>query len=207
MLGTGLKSLVDSQVKILAREVAGKSLSESEILGIWSTIAWGEETAIASNPVPQSNSGCPWVYTKGEKQGQICGGKLKKDSAYCGVHTKGVPPKKTLPLPRTSSEFEGKILLHKHKTLNKLYHPETGMVFESAENKVVIGKIDSKTDKFSELSPEDTEICEKWRFAIKPKSRVVLTTKKVVEEDSDQEVEIDEGDGDISVVSKALWGV
>lgn len=207
MLGTGIKGLVDFEVKRLAKEIAGKSLSETEILGVWSTIAWGQESSVTK---------CPWVYTKGEKQGQICGGKLKKDSDYCGLHTK-VPkaavPAAPLPVSRKASlELEGKILLHRHKTLNKLYHQETGMVFESAENKVVIGKIDLKTERFSEhLSPEDTETCNRWRFEIKPKPKPKLTTKKVVEEEEEednQEIEIDEGDDSDPnpVVSRALWG-
>ena len=55
------------------------------------------------------------------------------------------------------------IQLKTNKTLQKLWHPESGLVFHSKDNKVVIGQcID---DKLVPLTEETIEVCKKWKFS------------------------------------------
>ena len=111
---------------------------------------------------------CIYVFSKGDKKSQICGVKTK-DSSYCTKHKKYQdketvekvlkPTVKTTEKPREKSV---KIVLVKHKTLEKLYHPESNLVFKSNKERIVIGKcVDNIIVK---LTDEDIEQCKRWRF-------------------------------------------
>lgn len=56
-----------------------------------------------------------------------------------------------------------KTVFKKHKALDKVYHPESGLVIKSATDKVVIGRI-SDDDEFISLDDECLELCEKYGF-------------------------------------------
>lgn len=60
------------------------------------------------------------------------------------------------------SSKAAKLVLKKNKKLDKIYHPETGVVFKSATEKVVIGRI--VDDEFIPLDEEALELCEKNHF-------------------------------------------
>lgn len=55
-----------------------------------------------------------------------------------------------------------KTVFKKHKALDKVYHPESGLVIKSATDKVVIGRISD--DEFVSLDDECLELCEKYGF-------------------------------------------
>ena len=66
-------------------------------------------------------------------------------------------PKKVSPPSKIIS-----VVLRKNKTLDKLWHVESSMVFKSANERVVIGKcID---DKLYDLTAEDIEVCKLMNF-------------------------------------------
>lgn len=54
------------------------------------------------------------------------------------------------------------LLLRKNKVINKLCHPDTNMVFDSSENRVVIGKLTDNT--IAKLTEEDIATCENMGF-------------------------------------------
>ena len=125
------------------------------------------------------SDGCPYIYTKGEKEGQACGIKPKGDVMFCTRHKKyeGQEPKQKKVIPSAKKSIAGSAssksttppakeintVLRKHKAIDKLWHSATGMVFKSAKDRVVIGKC--VDDKLFPLQKEDIEICMAHRFA------------------------------------------
>lgn len=132
---------------------------------------------------------CPYVITKGQHKGDICSAKPKEDMTYCGRHTKyeGIDqkPKKTLPQAKKSVKVAAskeatskkpaspELLdrtLHKRKDLGVLWHSQTGLVFKSSSQRIVVGRI--KDDEVANLSEEDIDLCKKWSFGyIDPKNQ------------------------------------
>ena len=125
------------------------------------------------------SDGCPYIYTKGEKEGQSCGIKPKGGVVYCTRHKKyeGQEPKQKKVIPSAKKSIAGSAsskttsppvkevntVLRKHKAIDKLWHSATGMVFKSAKERVVIGKC--VDDKLLPLQKEDIEICMAHSFA------------------------------------------
>ena len=116
-----------------------------------------EETVVCTN--------CIYVFTKGDKKSQICGIKTK-DSSYCTKHKKHQVVEKVDKKPlKTEEKVREKcvnIVLVKHKTLEKLYHPESNLVFKSNKERIVIGKC--VDNNLIPLKNEDIEECKRWRF-------------------------------------------
>jgi hypothetical protein len=126
-----------------------------------------------------SPSGCPYIYTKGEKEGQSCGINPKGSVVYCTRHKKyeGQEPKQKKIVPSAKKSIAGStpskvsapvakevnIVLRKNKVIDKLWHSATGMVFKSAKERIVIGKF--VDDKLLPLSKEDIDICMSHSFA------------------------------------------
>lgn len=129
--------------------------------------------------VKTSSSGCPYIYTKGEKEGQSCGINPKGSVVYCTRHKKyeGQEPKQKKIVPSAKKSIAGStpskvsapvakevnIVLRKNKVIDKLWHSATGMVFKSAKERIVIGKF--VDDKLLPLSKEDIDICMSHSFA------------------------------------------
>ncbi len=139
-----------------------------------------------TKPITETKSGgtCQYIIKKGANEGKECGCKVKDGSTLCYKHKKyeGVEPKQKKVIPTTKKTVltdsqknkdikdktpsENKIvnnILRKHKTLDKLWHSETGMVFKSAKERVVIGKCVG--DKLVSLSADDIKICMDHSFA------------------------------------------
>ena len=134
-----------------------------------------------------SISGCPYKYIKGDKLGKNCGTKAKDGDIYCSIHKKyeGLEKKEKKILPERKKTSEPKVepkvetktalqkisskselgsqpILRKHKITNRLYHPESLLVFKSSSEKVVVGKI--VDDQVQKLSSKDIELCKKYFF-------------------------------------------
>ena len=155
----------------------------------------------------RSCSGCPYVFAKGANAGEVCGSKPKNGATYCSKHKKyeGTEPrsstKKTL-LPTTKKSIvpvvkkvspaikKPNLILIRHKKINKFIHPETGLVFKSDKEKIVIGKLDN--DKIIDLDESDIDNCKKYgfKFDITPKKEV--ENKLEDEELEDEELEDEE---------------
>ena len=65
-------------------------------------------------------------------------------------------------MSKQSSKSIGKIILKKNKTLNKIWHPESKLVFKSAQEKLVIGRYEN--DELIPLDEDALELCTKWKF-------------------------------------------
>ena len=142
----------------------------------------GKETTTKTNSVASADpNGCPYKFIKGAKQDTTCGAKAKEGNVYCSRHKKyeGTEQKerKSSPDPKLSTVKPKKSksrspakstqrVLRKNKKLDKLWHPETGLVFKSAKERTVVGKC--VDDKLIDLTEEDIEECRKWGFSFVP---------------------------------------
>ena len=133
---------------------------------------------------PTTTKRCPYIFTKGAKQGQECGCKPKGGKTYCSRHKKyeGTIPnvKKGLPPPRRSIVCSKRkatvtkkvqdIVLHKGPG-GRLYHRPTGLVFNN--DKVVIGTWlkacdnPKEVDEVVALTDKDVEKAKQHMFAFK----------------------------------------
>ena len=144
-----------------------------------------------------SSRGCPYKFIKGAKRDQTCGGNAQEGNVYCSRHKKhegaeqkerkATPdPKRSIVKPKTKSKNLSPVksiqrVLRKHKIVGKLWHPETGLVFKSAKERIVIGKI--VDDNLVDLTDEDYDDCRKWGFSFSPPE-----DKELEEDSSDDEV-------------------
>lgn len=155
---------------------------------------------ILHSPISEKKkvTGCPYVYTKGAKEGLRCGCKPKGGNTYCSRHKKyeGQVPntKKVLPPARRSivsnkrknpTKKHPEIVLHKGPN-GKHYHRPTGLVFGS--DKVAIGTWlragdnPKGVDEIVTLTDKDIEVAKKHMFAFRREEeteQVIEATRKV----------------------------
>jgi hypothetical protein len=135
--------------------------------------------SVKSESSHTTGCGCPYIFTKGDKANMKCGIKPRSGNTYCSKHKKyeGSEPKvkKVLPTSKTiSNTIKPKqnvqkitpvnIVLRKNKTLDKLWHVDTCMVFNSSKDRTVIGKF--KNNVLVNLNEEDIEVCKSRGFKI-----------------------------------------
>lgn len=90
-----------------------------------------------------------------------------------------------------SGKGKSKIILKKNKDLNKIWHPDSGLVFKSKDEQVVVGQcVDGD---LVELNGDIIKTCEKWGFKW---DETLCTEEEEVEEveetEETEEVEEDE---------------
>lgn len=123
-----------------------------------------------------NGDGCQFLITRGVNKGNKCGKKTKRESDYCSRHglmsekpsqsrSRSVSPRAL----RSRSESPkckdiGSRVLRKHAELNVLYHSDTGLVFRSAKDRVVVGII--RDNEIQDLNENDIETARKWSFEI-----------------------------------------
>jgi hypothetical protein len=78
-----------------------------------------------------------------------------------------------------------KIVLKKNKSLDKIWHPESTLVFKSAKEKIVIGRC--VDDCLVSLDEEALELCAQWKFKY---------DKELVEEGEEEQDEEEQEDED-----------
>ena len=188
-------------------------LSEDDLTPLWKQVVEGQVTpppppppprvSPPSTPPPSSRTtttppgapikkkvsenehvGCPYVFTKGAKEGQSCGSKAKGSNTYCSRHKKyeGQTPKAKKMLPplrrsivstkrkNVSKKKHQDIVLHKGPG-GRLYHRPTGLVFGT--DKVAIGtwlRADDSpagVDEVIPLTDKDIETAKKHMFAFR----------------------------------------
>jgi ABC-type Zn2+ transport system substrate-binding protein/surface adhesin len=81
--------------------------------------------------------------------------------------------------------MSNKIGLKKIKNSTNILHPDTGLVFRSQKDKVVIGRFED--NEVISLVSSDIDLCRKWKFKY---------DKDLVEQDENGENEVDEEDQD-----------
>jgi hypothetical protein len=163
---------------------------------------------VVAKPTPKvvtENNGttCPYVYAKGSNAGEVCGCKIRSGGTYCSKHKKyeGTEPKssskKILPVAKKSIALPVKkqvtppkqisVILKKHKAIDKLWHPETSLVFKSPQERVVIGKV--VENKLVLLTEKDVDLCKanNFRFELKEPEE-----EELEEEAEEEEEELEE---------------
>jgi hypothetical protein len=137
--------------------------------------------AVVPQPVPAiiGVNTCQYVYVKGQKAGTSCSHKSKKDSEFCSQHSK----KKEEPqivVVETAKEAPKKSnpVLRMNKIINKWWHPETGLVFKSSEEKIVIGIF--KDESIHDLTEQDVATCVTHKF------KYVFNKRKKEDDDEDE---------------------
>ena len=117
------------------------------------------EEVVPTKPSP-SGKACQHVWSKGIRKGMICGIPVNNPTrCYCGKHIAQYKKPTSSPVKN-----KGAIVLRRHKSLNKLWHQESGMVFKSIEDKQVVGRcIDSM---MYNLTDEDRTTCTELGFAV-----------------------------------------
>jgi len=133
-------------------------------------------TTTPKTKIPTSTI-CPYKFIKGDKQNQLCGSKTKEGCVYCSRHNKHEgtqvkersftpDPKRTIvnAKPNKSNHPEKSLqrIIRKNKIIDKLWHPETCLVFKSDKERIVIGKcVDNIV---MNLTLDDVDECRKWGF-------------------------------------------
>lgn len=187
-------------------------IDKEEIISLWKKIDTNEpvcssriisrSASIKTDNDSVNEDGCPYIYTKGEKQGEVCNIKPKGSAVYCTRHKKyeGVEPKQIKSLPAVKKSISSgttntkkpvekivNTVLRKNKAIDKLWHESTGMVFKSAKERVVIGKC--VNDTLLPLSHADIEVCMSHNFAYEKED--TSSEKEILEKKSTNET--DEG--------------
>lgn len=123
---------------------------------------------------------CQYVYVKGQKAGSSCSHKRKKDSEFCSQHSKKKEEPQVV-VVETAKEAPKKPnpVLRMNKIINKWWHPETGLVFKSSEEKIVIGIY--KEESVHDLTEEDVATCVTHKF------KYVFNKRKKQEDDDEDE--------------------
>ena len=138
--------------------------------------------------------GCTHILTRGPKEGEECGKKISvksQTSNYCSVHLNQenkVKPVKKIEKKPSKNEVKEETVNIKIKldpNYGRYVHTGTGLVFKSAQEKIVIGVQDEHGDLLK-LTPKDIEVCKKYRFVYDE-----LCVEKITKKS--KEIEIEDG--------------
>ena len=117
--------------------------------------------------VSLDNAECKYILLRGSKKGQACGCAIrKKGNDFCSKHNSEDGDEKKVKQTKLSAplDLSNKIVLRRNKTIDKLWHEDSGMVFESVSNRVVIGRCEG--DQIRPLTATDVAVCKELSFAI-----------------------------------------
>lgn len=99
---------------------------------------------------------CVYIFTRGHKAGERCQKKSRKNKKCCSQHKKFEDNNILL------NKNPKQIIIKKNNKIDKYCHNQTGMVFKSKDNKIVIGKL--VENNIQKLNSEDILICKTWGF-------------------------------------------
>ena len=119
------------------------------------------------------------MWSKGDRKGTICGKMVSnKLSEYCTTHmsqhrakskSAAATPKSSPDVVATASN-RTPMVLRRNKSIDKIWHPSSGMVFVSASDKRVYSRyVDGA---LRDLKQEDIEVCKDLGFAFKKSPNV-----------------------------------
>lgn len=112
--------------------------------------------------------GCAHILTRGPKEGDSCGKKISAKSQtghYCSVHLNRENKVKPVKKKEVKKEEEDRvnIKIRLDSNYGRYVQTGTGLVFKSAQEKIVIGVQDEHGDLLK-LKPADIDMCKKYRF-------------------------------------------
>jgi predicted DNA-binding WGR domain protein len=212
-----IKNAIDEYVKCISTKC--EDIDIDDLGELWDEVSKSIKISVTMKSAIKARSvdttdtvGCSYMFIKGAKQDQTCGAKTKAGNVYCSRHKKyeGTEQKerKSPPDPRRSTVKpksksrspvkEKQRVLRKNKTLDKLWHPETGLVFKSAKERTVIGKC--VDEKIVNLKEEDIDECRKWGFSFIP---LEDPDADLEEDNSSDEEEVDTAPKERSIYMEA----
>jgi hypothetical protein len=113
---------------------------------------------------------CQHMWSKGDRKGTLCGCSIPNPARdYCSKHVaqhKASAKTKT-DSAKSSPETPKKrtpMVLRRNKSIDKIWHPDSGMLFVSASDKRVYSRY--VNGEMRDLTTEDTELCKELGFAI-----------------------------------------
>ena len=169
-----------------------------------------EEVREAQKPAEQSVDGnkkkrknavsdiiaCQYVILRGSKKGEMCGCAIrKKGNDFCSKHNSEEGEEKKVKQTKLSAplDLSNKVVLRRNKTIDKLWHEDSGMVFESISNRVVIGRCEG--EEIKPLTAGDVAVCKELNFAIKDVDPVAVAAPVQVPKQK-EEAKHEDKDGD-----------
>ena len=171
-----IKGVIDMQVNDFIKSLSVKyGISSDALREEWEGVITNVNTkpsvsSIQSQPVEpkapsnQSQRVCQYVMVRGSKKGTLCGCEIKNEHDYCTKHLKSVKKtkiSKSVDIPEPIDMQKSKVL-RRNKSIDKLWHEETGMVFKSIDERVVTHRMVDGDVK--DLSEQDIEICKEMGF-------------------------------------------
>jgi hypothetical protein len=108
---------------------------------------------------------CPYLFARGPNKGCLCSADIRQlDREFCPKHTTQKPTcvkeRKTQMIPDTDDINKS---LHMNKSINKLWNKNTGMVFNSNEDRTVIKRL--VDGELTKLTSDDIDTCISIGFA------------------------------------------
>ena len=112
-----LENIISSSIEEFTKQISEKyGIDQQELISLWenrestksAVIKPVEKKVAPKKPSPKTSTrklsscsndskceGCPYVYTKGAREGEICNSKPKNGAVYCSRHKKyeGIEPK------------------------------------------------------------------------------------------------------------------
>ena len=135
------------------------NITSEDLERIWDKLPDNLNIKLVIEKKSEQFSNCCYVFTKGNKNGQLCNARTK-NGKYCSRHsTVRIPI-----LKDNQQDDPKKIVISLNKNIGKYCHKETGMVFKSLDEKVVIGHLSKNS--IEDLTENHIEICKQWGFAI-----------------------------------------
>lgn len=115
------------------------------------------------NPIVNVD-GCKYMPQRGKNVGIVCGKKTKKDCEFCTAHSKKQGPPNTIEVETKDAPIPKKPnpVLRKNHIIGKWWHPDSGLVFKSSEEKIVIGIY--KDEQLLDLTDDDVTTCIAYKF-------------------------------------------
>lgn len=147
-------------------------------------------------------NGCPYLFTKGARQGEECGTPVKSGNTYCGKHKKyeGTEPKTKKILPKAGKvksistlsstkktspvEKSTRKVFKINKTINRLVHEDTGLILKSATSRVVVNVF--KDGQICKLTNADIDNCKLYGLEYEIEDEDDLSNKPETSEDEDR---------------------
>ena len=184
-LSKNIMSIIDTQMNDFISQVSQKyNIDINELTSLWNG---NEPLVVSSNTKPQvvipveakTNTGCQHLWSKGERKGTICGCVVKNPTKkYCVKHINQNKTQTVTPSPTEGVKPTAKVI-RRNKSIDKLWHEESGMVFESIDDRRIIGKyVDGEVVMLNE---SDVQTCKELGFVIKSKPHTDDVVANVVE--------------------------
>ena len=195
------------------------NINSEDLEGIWNDICDDMKITVsfASKQSPKKPSatektvseksspgnGCPYLFTKGARQGEECGTLVKGGNTYCGKHKKyeGIEPKAKKILPKAGkvksisslsstkktlpAEKSTRKVFKINNTINRLVHEDTGLILKSATSRVVVNVF--RDGQICKLTNADIDNCKLYGLEYEIENEDDLSNKAETSEDEDKD--------------------